>query len=132
MAPGWVVTQYAAGGEVLNRPETLQARKISDHSAVAVTWRARGPPPKGKRPIPEMLFETAEFKRFMRLAVQLVPIDDLEAWQKHIYFKKLMIAGARFARNSIILRRPSSSLAKYMIVRSAARAVFRQDVRLAE
>eukprot|EP00959_Pyramimonas_sp_CCMP1952_P171567 3585326-Pyramimonas_sp.AAC.1 len=68
----------------------------------------------------------------MRLAAQLAPIDDLEAWQKHIYYKKLTIAGARFARNSIMLRRPSSSLAKYMIVRSAARAVFRQDARLAE
>ena len=83
-------------------------------------------------PAPKQRFETGEFKRFTRLVAQSAPMDDLEARRKRTYYEKLMVAGARHDRNGITLHRPTLSPAKYMIIRSAARADFRRGVRVAE
>eukprot|EP00959_Pyramimonas_sp_CCMP1952_P315324 6599516-Pyramimonas_sp.AAC.1 len=42
-----------------------------------------------------------------------------------------MIEAARYARSAIIFRKPRSLAARFMVLRSIARAVFRQDVQLA-
>eukprot|EP00959_Pyramimonas_sp_CCMP1952_P314916 6591714-Pyramimonas_sp.AAC.1 len=43
-----------------------------------------------------------------------------------------MIEAARYARNSFIIHKPQSLDAKFTVLRTCARAAFRQDVRLAE
>ncbi|CAK0835921.1 unnamed protein product [Prorocentrum cordatum] len=79
-------------GEVLDRPETLQAKHISDHSAVAVTLRIRA-------------------QEFIRMAVEAAPLHTLEPWVEHQYFKSLMVEAAHFlARDHIDIDCNSSSV----------------------
>eukprot|EP00959_Pyramimonas_sp_CCMP1952_P276142 5772317-Pyramimonas_sp.AAC.1 len=65
------------------------------------------------------------------MAVGAADFDHLSIPLQHECYNKLMIEAARHARNAIALRKPQCLQARYFVMRSCARAVFRQDIHLA-
>eukprot|EP00959_Pyramimonas_sp_CCMP1952_P245748 5136048-Pyramimonas_sp.AAC.1 len=58
--------------------------------------------------------------------------EDLSVPQRLEYHKMVMKEAARFARDSIVVKRPLDPLSQYIVCRSIARALWKQDRTLAD
>ena len=132
--PSWMIAQLYSRARVIGNPEELSKGKISDHSAVAVSFLPRRPTEKNARPIPKHIAKSPIFKTIIGSFVNyeeqhlaaMCPPRILER------YKELLHEASRVARDQLAFKHPHDPRTLLLLAWSISRIIWRQHVQLAE
>ncbi|CAK0886579.1 unnamed protein product, partial [Prorocentrum cordatum] len=111
-------------------------RAVSDHAIIELKIEPRKETDKNNQSIPSFIFSTKDYKEQLATCLDACDIDQLSPTEQWECVKRQMILAAEGARNAV-MRTPigdnsSNDIeARCMAMRAIARAVWRQDRRLA-
>ncbi|CAK0860357.1 unnamed protein product, partial [Prorocentrum cordatum] len=111
-------------------------RKLSDHAMVELKLEPRSEAPKAEQAIPKFLFETSAYQKQIEILRAACELDSMTASEQWECAKRQMVLAAETTRNILLQtsigdNTDDSLDAQAMAQRAVARAVWRQDRRLA-
>ena len=130
--PGWLCLQLSLAGSVVEPPEMLNRRGISDHSPVQVTISPGGKPSPVERPVPPEVCDHPEYRKFLEAVESQCDQSSLTPPLRLQFHTEMMREAAKIARDSMIIHTPEAPFTRLMIVKAIGRAVWRQDIQYAQ
>ncbi|CAK0879237.1 unnamed protein product, partial [Prorocentrum cordatum] len=115
---------------------TLDAQNLGDHAILKLRMKTRQATPKGERKIPGFIFKSPEYKRILANCLDGCRIEFKPVFEQWRDIKAMMTLAAELARNelqskALVVDSDSGRHARLLTLNSVARAVWRQDARLA-
>ena len=131
-APSWMVASLHVNGSVIDPPQVLFQKRISDHSPVLTRIAVHAPKPRGEQPIPHEVAASPQFAEILarlEAEIDLDAMDVIQRWREH---KKLLRKAGMEARKVILQSEMTSNYSIGQVLISVSRAVFRNDCRTAK
>eukprot|EP00959_Pyramimonas_sp_CCMP1952_P372049 7790793-Pyramimonas_sp.AAC.1 len=125
------MNQLYAAGQCLEMAEVLDAKEVSDHAPVFIQLSSSPPRPVEDIPIPKTVCEHPEFRVFLERIWDLAKDEYMTPPMLLDFHTRMIREAARHVRNLLIRRFPGDLFARHVVLKSIARAVWRQDVVLA-
>ena len=129
--PGSLMIKLNAMATVTDAPDTLHYAGISDHAPVSVSLSPAGLQKSRTATISKCWCKTEQYATRLRLLLQLVCIDELPPTSRLKTLNACIWSAARHARDCIQFGDQDDKEGRRMVMESMARAVWRNDVRLA-
>ncbi len=127
-SPSWMALQLRLNISLKMDPEAVHAEEISDHTPITLPISARDRLDRDAQPIPPHVFKLPGFASWLSTLTDMADLQSLSVLLRLRRFKELMLEAARLTRNDALLK---GKVIQVMVARSIARAVWRQDARLA-
>ncbi|CAK0905842.1 unnamed protein product [Prorocentrum cordatum] len=132
--PGWVACQLRHSAAVVSSPERLSEQRISDHAALRVHLQHRSLDDSYRRPVPRFVYLCDDFRarldKLLRQGGRF--FTDMSPPRQMERYKVLIDAAAYDTLQQILVTDIDKPEAQLIFARQAARAIWRQDARLAQ
>ncbi|CAK0907413.1 unnamed protein product [Prorocentrum cordatum] len=123
--------QLAVASAAFSTPELLSCRRFSDHAAVLVSFAMRDLEDEKNQPIAQCIFKPLIFMQIAERAFSQTDLDKLPPPARLLQSTELPREVARAARDRTHEGNPGQGAVQLQRAKSIARAVWRQDCKLA-
>ena len=122
--------------QVVNDAVSMDTKNLSDHAVLKLRMQTRKGTPKNERKIPAFIFRSPEYKKILANCLDGCRIEFKPIYEQWQIVKDMMTLAAELARNELqakvlVTDNDNSRQARLLTLNSVARAVWRQDARLA-
>ena len=129
--PPWILSNLSWTSTTVTPPQVLHKRGLSDHAPVRFEVQPAVRRKYGKQPIRKEIFEHAAFKGFHDMLFARHIYESMPPFKRLFLHKRVIKEAARMTRNQMMVASGTHGLATLQTLTSIARAVCRNDSKLA-